>query len=185
MEDRQIVALYWERNERAVDETAAKYGRYCFSIAKHVLANKEDAEEAVNDTYLCAWERIPPHKPSPLSTFLGKITRRISLNKYRDKNREKRGGGEVPLVLEELSECVASGERPENTVLQRELSRSINAFLSTLGKQERDVFVSRYWFLFSVREICERFGFGESKTKSMLSRTREKLKRYLLEEGLM
>lgn len=185
MEDSQIVALYWERNERAIDVTAAKYGRYCFTIAFNILSSKEDADESVNDTYLSAWERMPPHRPCVLSTFLGKITRRISLNRWRNKTRGKRGGGEVPLALDELSECIPAQQNTERTVEQKELSQEISRFLDTLPETERDVFVSRYWFLASVKEISNKFGFTESKTKSMLFRTREKLRDHLLKEGLI
>lgn len=185
MEDSQIVALFWERSERAVEETAAKYGRYCYTIAYNILTNKEDADESVNDTYMRAWERIPPHRPSVLSTFLGKITRRISLNRWRHKSAEKRGGGEVMLALDELSECVASDQTTERAIEQKELSQSISRFLGMLPETERDVFVSRYWFLAGIREISGRFHFSESKTKTMLFRTREKLKKYLSEEGLI
>ncbi len=185
MEDRQIVALYWERNEHAIAETAAKYGRYCYTIAFHILSNREDADESVNDTYMSAWERIPPHRPSVLSTFLGKITRRISLNKWRNQTREKRGGGEVPLALDELSECIPSGHSTQGVVEQKELSRAISRFLGTLSVTERDVFVSRYWFLAGIQEIGSKFGFTEGKVKSMLFRTRAKLKNYLSEEGFL
>lgn len=185
MEDSQIVTLYWERNESALQATAAKYGRYCFTIAYNILSNKEDADESVNDTYMSAWERIPPHCPAVLSTFLGKITRRISLNRWRSKTRGKRGGGEVPLALDELAECVPSGHSTERAIEQKELSQAISRFLGTLPETERDVFVSRYWFLASIREIGTKFNFTESKTKSMLFRTREKLRNYLLEEGLI
>lgn len=185
MEDSQIVALYWERNAYAIDATAEKYGRYCYTIAYHILSNKEDADESVNDTYMSAWERIPPHHPSVLSTFLGKITRRISLNRWRNQTRQKRGGGEVPLALEELSECVPSAFSTEREVERKELTLAISRFLATLPEAERDVFVSRYWFLASVKEISGKFGFTESKTKSMLSRTREKLRNYLSKEGLL
>ncbi len=185
MEDHQIVALYWQRNEHAIDATAAKYGRYCYTIALNILSSREDADESVNDTYMSAWERIPPHRPSVLSTFLGKLTRRISLNKWRDQRREKRGGGEVPLALEELSECIPSNQSTEALVEQKELSQALDRFLDTLTKTERDVFVSRYWFLAKVQEISSRFGFTEGKVKSMLFRIREKLRTYLWEEGLI
>ncbi len=185
MEDSQIVALYWDRKEYAIDATAAKYGRYCYAIAFNILSSREDADESVNDTYMSAWERIPPHRPSVLSTFLGKITRRISLNRWRNQTREKRGGGEVPLALDELSECIPSDHSTEALVEQKELSQAINRFLGTLTKTERDVFVSRYWFLASIQEISRKFGFTEGKVKSMLFRIREKLRTYLLEEGLI
>lgn len=185
MEDSQIVALYWDRHESALQATATKYGKYCYTIAYHILANKEDADESVNDTYMSAWERIPPHRPAVLSTFLGKITRRISLNKWRNKTRDKRGGGEVPLALEELAECLPSENHVERAVEQKELTQAIRRFLHSLPETERDVFVSRYWFLASIREISTKFHYTEGKVKSMLFRTREKLKNYLLEEGLL
>ena len=185
MDDNQIIDLFWERSEQAITATAAKYSRYCYAIAYNILRSKEDADESVNDTYMSAWERIPPHRPSVLSTFLGKITRRIWLNRWRSRTREKRGGGEVPLALDELAECVAGGQSAEQALEQKELSRAINLFLDTLAETERDVFVCRYWFLASIKEISSRFHFSESKTKSMLLRTRAKMKTYLLEEGLL
>lgn len=183
MEDCQIVSLYWERNEQAIQATAAKYGRYCYAISYNIISNREDAEECVNDTYMTAWEIIPPHRPSVLATFLGKITRRISLNKWRDQNRGKRGGGEVPLALDELSECVPSADTTERSVELRALTQAINCFLDTLPEVERDVFVCRYWFLASVAEIGSKFGISDSKAKSMLFRTRGKLRHYLMKEG--
>lgn len=185
MEDSQIVAMYWERNEQALQHTAEKYGRYCFAIAHNILSNKEDAEESVNDTYLVAWKRIPPHRPAVLSTFLGKLTRRISLNRWRWNTSAKRGGGEVALALEELSGCVPAEENTERVVEEKELARAINRFLGSLPEIQREVFVCRYWFLASIREISEKFSFSETKTKSMLFRTREKLRVCLQEEGLI
>lgn len=185
MEDSQIVALYWQRKESAIAETAAKYGHYCFTIANNILQNKEDADESVSDTYLSAWNSIPPHKPSVLSTFLGKITRRISLNRWRRRTAEKRGGGQVPLALEELSECISGGEDTARALEQKELSVAINRFLATLKEQDRTVFVCRYWFLVPIKDICQKTGFTESKVKSILLRTRNKLKVYLQEEELV
>lgn len=185
MEDSQIVALYWARNEDALAETAAKYGRYCFQIAYNILSSREDADESVNDTYMSAWERIPPHEPAVLSAFLGKITRRISLNRWRNKSRKKRGGGEVILALEELRECIPSSEDVERRMEQRELSRAITQFLAGLAETERNVFVCRYWYLADIKKISKAFGFTESKVKSMLHRTRIRLKAYLTQEGLL
>ncbi len=185
MEDSQIVALYWERNELAIAETAAKYGRYCYAIAFNILNSREDADECVDDTYMNAWQKIPPHCPSVLSTFLGKITRRVSLNKWKSRTRQKRGGGELPLALDELAECVQSNYSTEKRIEEKELLIAINAFLCNLSEVERDVFVSRYWFLASTKLISNRFGFTEGKVKSILFRTREKLKRHLAEEGLV
>lgn len=185
MEDNQIVELYWQRQEQAISATSAKYGKYCHTIAYNILYNREDAEESVSDTYLAAWKNMPPHRPKILSAFLGKITRRISLNRWRRNNTQKRGGGEMPLALEELSTCIPSGENVESYVEGKELTRSLNAFIGNLPEAERDVFVSRYWFLASVREISEKFGFTESKVKSMLLRTQAKLRSHLEEEGLL
>lgn len=184
MEDKKIVDLFWMRSEQAITETATKYGKYCHSIAYNILANNEDAEEAVNDTYMGAWNSIPPHRPSILRTFLGKITRRISLKKYRDQNRDKRGGGEVALVLEELDECVASPVTVEGEIMAKELGKALNRFVSELPDIERKVFMCRYWFMDSIDTISRDFDFSNSKTKSMLYRTRMNLLAYLREEGL-
>lgn len=185
MKDERIIELYWARSEDAVVETANKYGKYCYSIAYNILADAEDADETVNDTYMGAWNSMPPHKPSVLSTFLGKITRRISINRWNKRSAEKRGRGEVPLALEELSQAVASSDTPEQVLTARELTQAIDRFLSSLPEQERDLFVCRYWFLAPLAEISGRFGFSLSKTKSMLFRTRKKLKAHLEQEGFI
>ncbi len=184
MNDAAIVTLYWERSERAIEETAAKYGRYCHSIAYNILYNEEDAKECVNDTYMSAWNSMPPHRPEILSTFLGKITRRISLKKWRYKNAEKRGGGEVPLALEELMECIPAGGHIGERIEAEELSKAISEFLLKLKDTERRVFVLRYWYLKSVVDISKQFGFSESKVKSILYRVRLRLLEYLKKEGM-
>lgn len=183
MEDAGIVRLYWERSERALAETAAKYGNYCYSIAYHILDSKEDAEESVNDTYHDAWNSIPPHRPSILSTFLGKITRRISIDKWRNRNAKKRGGGEMPLVLDELQECITDDKSVEKAYERQHLSEVINRFVKSLPETEQKVFLCRYWYMDPVAEIGRQFGFSESKVKSMLHRTREKLRLVLSKEG--
>lgn len=185
MDDKEIVRLYWDRNELAIRETSAKYGGYCYTIAYNILFSKEDAEESVNETYMKTWECIPPHFPKVLAAFVGKITRRISLNKWRSRTREKRGGGQVSLALEELDECVLAVNDVEKTIEHKELLRTINTFLGTLSETERDLFICRYWFLSSIKELSRKFDFSESKTKSMLFRTREKLKSHLEEEGYL
>ena len=186
MEDSCIVDLYWERSENAILETSSKYGKYCYSIAYNILCNVEDADEAVNDTYMGAWNSMPPHRPSVLSTFLGKITRRISINKWNKRKADRRGGGEMAFALEELSDVAESTDNVvEDAIAVRELSASINRFLSTLPKLERDLFVCRYWFMAPVDEISTKFGFSLSKTKSVLFRTRKKLKNHLKKEGLI
>lgn len=185
MEDQGIVELYWARSENAISETSAKYGRYCRAIAYHILSNEEDADESVNDTYLDAWNSMPPHRPEILSTFLGKLTRRIAIDKWRLRDAKKRGGGETALALDELAECVASGYDVEREIEERELTRALDAFLGKTAETERDVFLCRYFFLMSVSEICNKFAFSQSKVKSMLSRTRKKLRSDLEKEGLI
>lgn len=185
MEDQCIVELFWARSENAISETSAKYGRYCHAIAYHILSNEEDADESVNDTYLDAWNSMPPHRPDILSTFLGKITRRIAIDKWRSRDAKKRGGGETSLVLDELAECVASGHDVEREIEERELMRALDEFLGKTSEVERDVFLCRYFFLLSVSEICKKFAFSQSKVKSMLARTRKKLRADLEKEGLI
>lgn len=185
MDDKEIVKLYWERNELAIKETSNKYGRYLYTIAYNILLDKEDADESVNDTYYKTWECIPPHFPEALAAFTGKITRRISLNKWHSGNRKKRGGGQVNLALEELDECLSSENDVEKTIEYKELLHLLNTFLGQLPDTERDLFVCRYWFLASIQELSVKFFFSESKTKSMLFRTRQKLKNYLEEEGYL
>lgn len=183
MEDSRIVELYWDRSERAISETSNKYGKYCYTIAYHILADAGDADESANDAYLGAWNAMPPHRPSVLSAFLGKITRRISINRWSEKRAEKQGGGQVPLALDELSEVIASPDTPEQALDARELAAAVNRFLASLPEPERDLFVCRYWFLTPVAELSQKFEFSLSKTKSMLFRTRQKLKAHLEKEG--
>lgn len=183
MDDKGIVRLYFDRNQRAIDETSKKYGKYCFSIAYNILSNREDAEESVNDTYLDAWNSMPPNRPNSLSLFLGKITRRISIDLHRRKHAQKRGGGELPLVLDELYQCVADEADIEKEFEKLELSRTINEFVKFLPRNEQKVFICRYWYMDSIQSISKRFGYSESKVKSMLFRTREKLRDTLRKEG--
>lgn len=183
MDDKAIVELYWNRSENAISETAAKYGGYCFHIAHNILANREDAEESVSDTYLAAWNTIPPRRPGILATFLGKITRHISIDRWRARSAYKRGGGEITLALDELEDCVADTRNVEQDYERKELARAFNRFLDTLPETERNVFLCRYWFLDSVADIAAVFGFSQSKVASMLHRTRAKLRKQLEKEG--
>lgn len=183
MEDSIIVDLYWRRDEAAITETAAKYGRLLRGISYRILNNASDAEECVNDTYADAWNSMPPHRPSVLSSFLGKITRRISIDLWRKNNAEKRGGGQMPLALDELAECIPGKETPADQSELHELSGIIGSFLSELPDTERRVFLRRYWYLDSVSDIAKRFGFSEGKTATMLFRTRGKLRARFEKEG--
>lgn len=185
MDDSKIVDLYWARSDSAIAETAKKFGAYCRTIAYNVLQNPEDSDECVNDTYMRAWNSMPDKRPPALAPYLGRITRNLALSRVADKNRLKRGGGEVALALDELNECTASAYSLEREVENRELAAALNRFLAQLTETERALFVSRYWFLAPVRELSKKFGFSESKTASMLHRTRSKLRRFLIEEELV
>ena len=184
MEDSRIIELYFERSEQAIAETASKYGNYCTVIARNILYSQEDAEECVNDTWLNAWNAIPPTRPSRLAAFLGKITRNLALNLYERFHAKKRGEGQTALALDELAECVADSSTVEAEVELRELAGAINGFLAGLPAETRRIFVLRYWYLYPVREIAERLGRGESMIKMNLLRTRNQLKEYLEREGI-
>lgn len=183
MDDGKIVQLYWDRDEQAVPATADKYGNYCASIARNILGSQEDAEECVNDTYLCAWNSMPPHRPKILSVFLGKLTRNVSLNRYKYDTAEKRGGGEVPVVLDEIAELVSGTDSVEREVDRGELVSAIDAFLERLPADRRSMFVCRYWYFDSVSSIASRFGITENHVSVTLNRLRFKLRHDLLERG--
>lgn len=185
MDDKEILSLYLHRNEIAITETARKYDRYCRTIARNILGSEEDAAEAVNDTWLAAWNAIPPHEPEVLSTFLGKLTRRVALNKWRAFQTEKRGGGQTALALDELAEVIPDNGSVDDNLMAEELSRSMERFLTTLPDTERRIFLCRYWYLDSIDQICLTHRFTPSKVNSMLHRTRSKLKSYLKKEGLI
>ena len=184
MDDARIVELFWQRDEAALAETEAKYGSYCLAIAKGILRDAEDAKECVNDTWLATWNAIPPHRPDVLSTFVGKITRRLSLKKFRDKSADKRGGNAVEESIDEMEDCFPADMRIDEKLDAEELGRLINAFLDTLPADERRVFLRRYWFFDSVADIATRYRFGQSKVKMILKRTRDKLMVCLQKEGV-
>ena len=184
MDDAQIVDLYWQRSENAVPETQAKFGPYCRTIAYSILSDEQDAEECVNDTWLGAWNAMPDKRPSVLSTFLGYITRNFALNRLEARRSAKRGGGEAVLALDELETCIPSDASPQRCLEQKELEAAIDAFVSGLPETERRIFIARYWFLLSVKEIADRLGCTQSKVKTSLFRTRNKLRLYLQEEEL-
>ena len=183
MDDEKIVQLYFARNEQATQETANKYGNYCNSIAKNILGNNEDAKECVNDTYLNAWNSIPPHRPKTLSTFLGKIVRNLAFNRYKRNRAEKRGGGELPLVLDELAECVSGKDSVEDKYVRKELISTINDFLATLSENKRNIFIRRYWYTESILELAKSYNMESTAVSMMLNRIRVKLHNYLIERG--
>lgn len=180
MEDKDILSLYLARKEEAISESERKYGRYLHTVAYNILYDHEDAKECVNDTYVGAWNSIPPNMPKMLRTFLGKITRNAAINRHHLKKAEKRAA-EVDVAIEEYYECLPSGEMPtEDAVVLKIL---IDTFLSSLKPEARIVFLQRYWYFLSVREIAEKRGMSESAVKVSLMRTRNQFKEYLEKEG--
>ncbi len=185
MDDRELVELYWQRNERAISETETRYGAYCRAIARGVLGNDADAEECCNDVWAAAWNAMPPHRPNDLRAFLARITRNLALKRLRALTAEKRGGGETALALEELEEIIPAGTTLDEEIEARELARKLDEFLGTLGVTERRVFLCRYWYFDDLRDIASRFGMGESRVKMMCKRTRDKLRLFLRKEDLL
>ena len=177
-----IVQLYWDRDERAISATSEKYGGYCAAIAANILGDRADAEECVNDTYLRAWNAMPPHKPHVLSTFLGKIVRNLSLNRWRQNTAKKRGGM-LPAVLDELAEVVSGAEDVERKVEEAALISVINDFLSQLSPEKRSMFICRYWRTDSVADIAARCGMTPGAVTMTLSRLRAALRKELLKRG--
>lgn len=182
MEDAQIIALFWSRSETAIGQLAAKYGKLIFQIAHNILANREDAEECANDTYLGAWNAIPPRRPDPLAAFVCRITRNTALNRRRANRAQKRGP--LPdLPLAELEDCLP-GPSMEEVCSARELGRAIDAFLDTLDPENRAIFLRRYWFSDPVGTIAAELGLRENTVSVRLSRLRGRLKTYLEKEGV-
>lgn len=183
MDDKEIIDLYFKRDEEAIPETEKKYGAYCLSVAKNILGNTEDAKECLNDTLLVLWNEIPPKKPEVFLSFIGKITRNISLNLYRKNTAKKRGGIESDAVFDEMSEFVSDKEEIESAFERKELINEINIFLKKLPAEKRNIFILRYWGFESAAEIAKRFGKNETAVHNSLQRTREKLKKHLAERG--
>lgn len=186
MDDRAIIALYNARDEQAIAETAHKYGAHCLSIAENILHSLSDSEECVNDTWLNTWNSIPPASPNSLRAWLSRITRNLALNRLAARSADKRAGEHYTTALEELSECIASPTDTEGEVIRREeaevLAKSLNRFLQTLPARDRDIFLGRYYFLYSAKEIARRLGMRENYVRNVLSRTREKLRDHLRKE---
>lgn len=185
MRDTEILNLYWGREERAITETQKSYGNYCYSIAWNILRLREDAEECVNDTWLRAWNAIPPTRPQRLGLFLGTITRNLSFDRWKQKNALKRGNGEMNMALDELAECVPAAGSTEDAVEEAELRRSLNRFLGTLKERERNVFLRRYWYAEEYSDIAERYGMKLNTVKTTMFRVRGKLKEHLEREGVV
>lgn len=183
MEDNDIIQLFFDRDENAIKETSIKYGNYCSSIARNILKNWEDVEECVNDTYFKAWNVIPPNRPTMLKAFLGKITRNISFNLYKKMNADKRGNGQISIILDELSECVSDRNDPYQELERAELLKAINSFLEKLPQEKRVIFVRRYWHSESITDIAKRCGVSGNSVSVSLNRLRKRLHNYLIERG--
>ena len=183
MEDYQIVELYWNRNESAIEYTEKKYGKYCMTIAGNILFSQEDSAECVNDTYLQTWNSIPDNRPEKLNTYIGKICRNLAINMYEKITAAKRGGSQMESCLDELAEVVGNNDDMDENINYEMLTGSINVFLETLSKEARMIFVKRYWQMASVKDIAKEYNISESKVKMTLLRNREKLKALLLKEG--
>ena len=185
MNDAQIVELYWQRDESAITVTQEKYNAYLMKIARNILNDTGDSEESVNDTYLAAWNSMPPQKPVVLSTYLGKITRRISISLFRKRNADKRRDGEFALSFSEMEDVMEGNMEPEKEMEAQILGELLNKFLRSLKPDERRTFIGRYYYMDSLKEVAAYCGMSEGKAKTMLFRTRVKLKEYLREEGFM
>ncbi len=183
MNDNEIIALYWERNEQAISATDEKYGNYCRKIAGNILKNYQDSEECVNSAYLKTWNSIPPQKPDILSAFLAKLTRNTAIDTYRKSRTAKAGGGEIPLIYDELEDCISDKGSPAEAFEHNQLLEIINRFLEELPKKNRVIFVLRYSLCVSVKEIAARVGKSENAVSVSLNRTRKDLKEYLGKEG--
>ena len=183
MNDQNIVELYWTRVESAIEETDKKYGRYCHYIAYQILADDEDAKEVVNDTYIKAWNTIPPNRPDSLKAYVGLIAGQLALDRYDQRRAIRRGGGQLPLVLDELSECIPDDASGTDMAEEIALRDALDRFLWSLPQKTRNVFVRRYWYLGSIEEIAAEYGMKESNVKMLLLRTRTKLMHHLQKEG--
>lgn len=184
MEDAQIVDLYWERNEYALIKTSEKYGKLCFSVAFNILNNHEDSEECVNDTYLEAWEAMPPHRPNFLSAFLAKITRNNAIIRIRFLNRKKRKSIQTDILLSELDECLPSDKSAEDKFDETYVAEIISKYLYSVSQNKAAIFVFRYFFCYSIEDLSAKTGYSQNKITSMLFRMRNELKNQLEKGGI-
>ena len=185
MTDERIIELFWQRNETAVKEVSAKYGLYCGVVCRNILKNTQDSDECLNDTWLRAWNSIPPQKPKNLKMFLAKISRNLAIDRDKRQNAVKRGRGETELILEELEACIAHSSNVENNVLSEELGAAINSFLKLLSERDRNIFIRRYFYADTAEKIAKQYALTVNNIMVILTRTRVKLKNYLMEGGLL
>lgn len=185
MEDSIIIDLFWQRDQAAIDETDRKYGSACRSISQGILASVEDVDECVDDAYMVMWDSIPPQRPTYLSAYLYRVVRNLSFERMRERYTQKRGGGELDMILDELTDCLASSFSVEREYEAKELAEEINSFLFSLSKDDRIIFASRYYLTLPTSEIAKRLCFKEGRVRMSLSRTRKKLHTHLMKEGLI
>lgn len=183
--DSEIIEMFERRDERALTEVQNKYGNYCAAVAMNILKNREEADLAVNDALMRLWEKIPPEKPKNLAGFFAKTTKLLCLNRYTSERTQKRGASENNLILDELSECIASGHNVERAFEEKELMSAVNAFMGTLPKKKRDMFILRYWYRMSLKDLSERLGLSENNISVAIGRTRKKLLEYLKRRELL
>lgn len=179
LNDREIIEMFNRRDERALREVQCKYGKYCAAVAVNILKNREEADLAVNDALMRLWERIPPEKPENLAGFAAKTTKLLCLNRYTKEHSQKRGSNETDLILDELSECIASSRNVEREFEHKELIAEINAFVGTLPQKKRDMFILRYWYRISLKDLSARLGASENSIAVNISRIRKKLMEHL------
>ena len=184
MTDSEIIRLYWQRSEQAIAASSEQYGSYCHTIARNILGNAQDSEECVSDTWLQAWNTIPPQIPRRLAAFLGRITRNLALNRVRDAGAEKRGGGQAALALAELEECIPAAGNPTQAVEDGELTRVLEKFLRAQPEQKRNLFIRRYWYMTPVKQLAAEYRMSESKATALLYRMRAQLRTELEREGI-
>ena len=185
MDDAAIVALFWERSENAIREAEKQYGAYCTAVAGRILSNTEDTRECLNDLWLAAWRSIPPQRPGNLRTYLGKLVRNLAVTRWRAEHRQKRGGGEAALALEELEECIPGGREPEQALDELALREALIRWLGGLSLRDRQLFVCRYFYVYSAAELAEKAGMSRANVNTALLRLRRKLRDYLEKEGLL
>ncbi len=183
MEDEKIIELYWNRDSEALRQINQKYGAFCYNIAHNILEKEEDAKECVNDTWFKIWMTIPPERPKFLQVFLGKITRRLSLERYQRSRAARRGGNAADAIYKELEECTLGGSS-DRQVDAAVIADAVSRFLAELPHDDRIIFVRRYWFADSARQIASRYDMSESWIRFVLRQSREKLKVFLEKEGI-
>jgi len=184
VDDNKIIDLFWARSQQAITESEKKYGAYCRAVARNILDREEDAEECVNDTWLRSWNVMPPQRPTVLQAFFGKLTRNLSLDRWRRDRAQKRGGNQVDLALDELEDCLASRDRVDEQLDAQQTSELISRFVRSLPERDRLLFVRRYWYLDDIQSLAKRMGMGQSQVKSRLHRIRLRLKAELEKDGV-